>query len=117
MRSTRFITFAQVSVLVGVLIPTTLPAQTSSQQTTYRIETLNSLGRTIGGANSINNLGWASGTANKEGDLISHAALWIGGPMPIDLGSFGGPDSNSAIAWPVKNNNGLIVGISDTADN
>jgi probable HAF family extracellular repeat protein len=85
-------------------------------QTRYRIETLDALGGTAGAANSINNRGWASGTANQEGDVVSHAALWMNGPTPIDLGSFGGPDGNSAVAWPVENNDGLIVGISDTAD-
>jgi len=84
--------------------PATLVAQTS-----YRIETLGGLGGTIAGANSINNRGWASGTANEEGDIVSHAALWVGESAPIDLGSFGGPDGNSAVAWPIKNNNGLIV--------
>jgi probable HAF family extracellular repeat protein len=101
----------QIAVLVGALTPATAVAQTS-----YSIETLSAVGGTAGGANSINNRGWASGTANQEGDTVSHAALWVSGSTPIDLGSFGGPDGNSAVAWPVKNNNGVIVGISDTAD-
>jgi len=111
MAHTSLLTLGQISVLVGALAPATLVAQTS-----YKIETLNGLGGTVGGANSINSLGWASGTANKEGDIVSHAALWVTGSAPIDLGSFGGPDRDSAVAWPVKNNTGLIVGISDTAD-
>src|SRR5439155_1587461 len=32
----------------------------------------------------------------------------------VPLGNLGG--LNSAVAWPVKNNNGVIVGISETAD-
>jgi probable HAF family extracellular repeat protein len=111
MRQVSLPIIGQIAVLVGALTPATLGAQTS-----YSIETLEAFGGTAGQANSINNHGWASGTANQEGDAVSHAALWTSGATPIDLGSFGGPDGNSAVAWPVKNNNGLIVGISDTAD-
>jgi probable HAF family extracellular repeat protein len=93
------------------MIPSAIMAQTS-----YSVVTLDGLGGTASGANSINNRGWASGSANRVGDSVSHAALWIKGTDVIDLGSLGGPDSNSAVAWPVKNNIGLIVGISDTAD-
>jgi probable HAF family extracellular repeat protein len=78
---------------------------------------LDGLGGTAGSANSINDRGWASGAANLAGDTVSHAALWINAPNVIDLGSLGGPTSNSAVAWPVKNNIGLIVGISDTSEN
>jgi len=93
-----------------MLLPATLVAQTS-----YSVTVLDGLGGTAGGANSINNRGWATGAANQVGDTVSHAALWAGGPAVIDLGSLGGTSANSAIAWPVKANNGLIVGISDTA--
>jgi len=34
--------------------------------------------------------------------------------QPSPLGTLGG--ANSAVAWPVKSNNGVIVGISETAD-
>ena len=34
-----------------------------------------------------------------------HAVLWLDGSI-IDLGTLGGP--NSSVAWPVKNNRGLI---------
>ena len=111
MRQVSLPIVGQIAVLVGALTPAPVVAQTR-----YSIETLDALGGTAGAANSINNRGWASGTANQEGDAVSHAALWMGGATPIDRGSFGGPGGNSAVAWPVKNNNGLIVGISDTAD-
>jgi probable HAF family extracellular repeat protein len=84
---------------------------------TYSVTVLNGLGSGAGGAgaNSINDRGWVAGQANNETATISHAALWIGGPTPIDLGALGGANANSAVAWPVKANNGVIVGISDTA--
>src|SRR5439155_23854062 len=93
----------------------TIRPQTPLAQSKYRVLTLDGRGGTAGGANSINNRGWASGSANQPGDTVSHATLGAGGPSVIDLGSLGGATANSAVAWPVKANNGLIVGISDTA--
>jgi probable HAF family extracellular repeat protein len=110
MRRSRLLKSGPAAVLVAALAPAPLVAETR-----YRIETLSGLGGAAG-ANSINNSGSATGTANQAGDAVSHAALWVRGSAPIDLGSFGGPDGNSAVAWPVKNNNGLVVGISDTAE-
>jgi len=85
-------------------------------QTKYKVVTLSTLGGLNGQANSLNNLGWATGLADFNGDQVGHAALWIDKFGPIDLGSLGGPNFNSAVAWPVKNNRGVISGISDTAD-
>ncbi len=99
--------FALFSVLI---IPFSVAAQT------YNVVKLDGLGGGAG-ANSINDRGWVAGQANKAGDNVSHAALWVGGSTPIDLGTLGGPDTDSAVSWPVKSNNGLIVGISDTNDN
>lgn len=63
-------------------------------------------------AASINNVGWIAGNALQAGNTNEHAELWVG--TPIDLGTLGG--ANSAVAWPNKNNWGLIAGISETAD-
>jgi probable HAF family extracellular repeat protein len=63
-------------------------------------------------AASINNIGWIAGNALQPGNANEHAELWVG--TPIDLGTLGG--ANSAVAWPNKNNRGLIAGISETAD-
>jgi probable HAF family extracellular repeat protein len=98
------------TLILAFIIPAGLSAQT------YSVVTLEGLGGGAG-ANSINDRGWVAGQANKAGDNVSHAALWVGGTAPIDLGSLGGPDTNSAVAWPVKSNNGLVVGISDTNEN
>jgi probable HAF family extracellular repeat protein len=96
-----------VSLMATLMFPFGLVAQT------YNVVTLDGLGGAAG-ANSINDRAQVVGQANKVGDNVSRAALWTGGPTPIDLGSLGGPNTNSASAWPVKSNNGLIVGISDT---
>jgi probable HAF family extracellular repeat protein len=96
-----------VSLVISVLVPATLRAQT------YQVQTLNGLGGGAG-ANSINNRGQILGFANNSSNTVSHAALWKDGSTPIDLGAFGGPNTNSTVAFPVKSNSGLIVGISDT---
>ena len=91
------------------------PAQGASKKAPvhYRVVRLDTLGGMAGAGISINNKGWVTGLANLAGDQTAHAALWRGGP-PIDLGTLGGP--NSALAFPSKSENGLIVGISETAD-
>lgn len=90
-----------------LIFPVALAAQT------YNVVKLDGLGGDAG-ANGINDRGYVMGQANKEGNNVSRAVLWIRGSSPIDLGTLGGPDTNSAVAWPVKSNTGLIVGISDT---
>jgi len=92
------------------------PVQLTSQsaQTMYKIVPLDTLGGVSGGGSGINNRGWVTGFADQPGDNVSHAALWVGAPQVIDLGALGGPGFNSAVAWPVKSNNGVVVGISDT---
>jgi uncharacterized membrane protein len=104
-RNTRWIDAAVI--WAAQALPMDLAAET------YDVTTLQGLGG-VAGANSINDRGWVAGQANKQGDAVSRAALWVGGPVPMDLGSLGGPDTNSAVAWPVKSNGGVIVGISDT---
>ncbi len=78
----------------------------------YSVTNLPSLGGTTSRGNSINNRGWVAGYSNLAGNLSRHAALWLDG-VAIDLGTLGGP--NSSVAWPVKNNSGLLAGISQTA--
>ena len=79
----------------------------------YVVVRLDTLGGTAGGGNSINNRGWVTGVANFADNQSAHATLWRKGET-IDLGTLGGP--NSAVAWPVKNNNGDIVGIAETGE-
>ena len=91
------------------------PVRVASQstQTVYKIIPLPTLGGVTGAGNGINNRGWIAGSANQAGDAVSHAAVWAGSQI-TDLGALGGPSFNSAVAWPNKANNGVIVGISDT---
>jgi probable HAF family extracellular repeat protein len=80
-------------------------------QSHYRVQTPGELGGTSASANGISDRGWITGAANLPGDATSMATLWLNGTA-IPLGTLeNGP--NSAVAWPVKNNNGIIVGISE----
>jgi probable HAF family extracellular repeat protein len=84
--------------------------------TRYRVSSLDSLGGTSSGANSINDRCWVAGYSRLAGDQTRHAALWL--PRQhhtiLDLGTLGGP--NSSVTWNVKNTEGIIVGISQTAN-
>lgn len=81
-------------------------------QAQYRVRTLPSLGGTTSAGNSINDRGWIAGNSNRRGDHTEHASLWRGGKV-LDLGTLGGP--NSDVQWPVKNDRGLVAGISQTS--
>jgi probable HAF family extracellular repeat protein len=97
-----------ITLLIAMAGPRRLVAQSN-----YSVVELGELGGSSGGANGINDRGWITGADNLPGDLMSMATLWVNGST-VPLGTLGGP--NSAVAWPVKNNNGVIVGISETAD-
>src|SRR5213075_2150981 len=93
-------------------------AQTQAQaqskpKTQYQVSNLPGLGGTSSGGNSINNQTWVAGYSRLAGDQTRHAALWRSGLLS-DLGTLGGP--NSSVTWNVKNTEGVIVGISQTAD-
>jgi len=85
-------------------------------RTQYRVSNLDALGGTSSGGNSINNRSWVAGYSRLTGDPSRHATLWRNRQQHalLDLGTLGGP--NSSIAWNVKNTEGIIVGISQTAD-
>src|SRR5215203_2258433 len=78
----------------------------------YEVSSLDSLGGTRSAGSSINNRSWVAGYSNLPNDKRRHATLWRFGSI-TDLGTLGGP--NSSVTWNVKNNRGIIVGISQTA--
>ena len=79
---------------------------------TYAVQELGTLGGGYGVGTSINNTPWVAGQSTvPSGDL--HAGLWRFGSI-TDLGTFGGPGTNSAVLWPVKNEQGAISGIAET---
>lgn len=89
-----------------------LPAG-SATTSQYSVTALNPIAGSSAGANSINNENWASGTSSLSSSPYIHAALWENVGTATDLGTLGGP--NSGVEWPVKNDRGLISGISETA--
>lgn len=79
----------------------------------FQIEKLN--GGSGGGdsrGQSINLWGTVAGFSNGT-DGTRHAAMWRRGSF-IDLGTLGGPNSN--VQWPGLNDLGMVVGISETAE-
>jgi len=86
--------------------------EATKAKTQYQVSTLPGLGGTSNGGNSINDQSWAAGYARLP-NRDRHAALWRSGLL-TDLGTLGGP--NSSVTWNVKNTQGIIVGISQTAD-
>src|SRR5437660_10480645 len=105
----RILTFVTaITLFVAMAVPARLAAQSS-----YSVVELGELGGTAGSANGINERGWITGTDNLPGDLTTVATLCVNGST-VTLGNLG--RSNSAVALPVKSNNGVIVGISETAD-
>jgi probable HAF family extracellular repeat protein len=86
-------------------------AQTTVAQQ-YQLTFLDDLGGNSRG-NSINNRGWIAGFSLFQGNPKRHATLWRDGSI-LDLGTLGSPDRNSNVTWPVKNNRGIIAGISQT---
>ncbi|MGB9475117.1 MAG: hypothetical protein WCE87_08615, partial [Candidatus Udaeobacter sp.] len=85
-------------------------------RTQYYVSNLDSLGGTSSAGNSINNRSWVAGYSRLTGDQSRHAALWRNRQHHslLDLATLGGP--NSSVTWNVKNTDGIIVGISQTAD-
>jgi probable HAF family extracellular repeat protein len=78
----------------------------------YRVVNLGTLGGSSSFGNTINNLGWAMGSANLAGNTTEHATLWVYG-LKLDLGTLGGP--NSDVIFPNRNDRGEIVGIAETS--
>src|SRR4029077_4714962 len=78
----------------------------------YQVSTLPDFGGTSSGGNSINDQSWAAGYSRFP-NRNRHATLWRNSLL-TDLGTLGGP--NSSVTWNVKNTQGIIVGISQTAD-
>jgi probable HAF family extracellular repeat protein len=79
----------------------------------YQVSNLPTLGGTSSAGNSINNQSWVAGYSRLTDNQSRHAALWRDGSL-LDLGTLGGP--NSSVTWNVNNTEGVIVGISQTAD-
>lgn len=97
----------------AVLSFAALPAQAQDQppQPAYLVFDTGTLGGTFAFGSGINNVGWVAGGSNNSAGAL-HAAESIPGNV-VDLGTLGG--TNSAVEWPIKNDYGVVVGISQGA--
>ena len=102
---------AALVIAMGMASGGTPNLQAASGQ--YTVVELATLGGTVGAAFSINDKGWVAGAANLPGDQQEHAALWVNGVV-TDLRTLGGP--NSAVGFPAKNSQGVLVGFSQNDD-
>jgi probable HAF family extracellular repeat protein len=103
-----------IAICFGVALTATHAQNPGATRTKsqYLVSTLPDFGGTSSGGNSINDLSWVSGYSRLP-NRNRHAALWRSSLL-TDLGTLGGP--NSSVTWNVKNTQGIIVGISQTAD-
>jgi probable HAF family extracellular repeat protein len=106
--------FTAATLFMMIASTRSLQAQVEQKKQPPKYYVFN-LGSPLGGVPEpvgINDLGWISGGANLASNTSVHAALWVG--VPIDLGTFGGPNSN--VAWPNHSTKGEIAGIAETPD-
>jgi uncharacterized membrane protein len=103
-----------IAVCCGAILAPVLaqrPVQAKAR-TQYQVSNLPDFGGTSSGGNSINDQSWAAGYSRFP-NRNRHATLWRNSVL-TDLGTLGGP--NSSVTWNVKNTQGILVGISQTAD-
>src|SRR5437762_7908373 len=115
MSTQKRISYLLLTFLIGACCFGAALAQTQAKtkpKVQYHVSTLASLDGTSSGGNSINDQSWVSGYSRLS-DRNRHATLWRNSLL-TDLGTLGGP--NSSVTWGVKNTQGIIVGISQTAD-
>jgi probable HAF family extracellular repeat protein len=103
------------TIILALLAGTSLSVHAGNAHDTpryrvYNLPSLSTAGPSEG--NSINNLGLAAGTSTVVSGA-THATAWLLGTA-YDLKTLGG--ASSAVLWPVKNDLGLIAGISRTSD-
>lgn len=108
--------FIATTIIVTLSAAPSLAGQaqeSSKEPVPYSVRNLGTLGGILGSsAHSINDQGRIAGVANLAGDTEEHATLWQDGVV-TDLGTLGGDNSN--VDFPVKNNDGLVVGFAQTS--
>ena len=79
----------------------------------YTITYLDNLNGSRNRAAGISNSGLIAGFVNRPGNATRVAAFWRNESLDT-LGTLGGP--NSIVQWPGISNNGIVAGITETAD-
>jgi probable HAF family extracellular repeat protein len=106
-----------IAAVCGCSVETDLAAPSSAEAVlavtaTYQFAKLPSLGGTLSRGMAISDPGLVAGWSNRA-DGSRHAALWKNGVI-TDLLTLGGP--SSTVAWPGLNGQGMVAGISQTAE-
>lgn len=113
-RPTARVLLSMLLLVTGLAVLSgTAAGSTQGNADTYYVQNLESLGGSTSAGIGINNRGFVTGYSYLPGDEVTRATLWLHG-LKINLGTLGGP--NSSVVWPVKNNSGLVVGISETEE-
>jgi probable HAF family extracellular repeat protein len=82
-------------------------------QTSYRVISLGDpAGGPVSQGTTNNQPGWVAGWS-LQSDATMQAELWAHGSAK-NLGTLGSPTLNSSVAWPNRNDQGVVVGISET---
>jgi probable HAF family extracellular repeat protein len=108
-RASQILFIILIAVSSGAAMAQTQP---NAKKVQYQVSNLDTLGGTSSGGNSINDQSSVAGYSRLPDNQSRHATLWQNGSI-TDLGTLGGP--NSSVTWNVKNTEGIIVGISQTA--
>jgi probable HAF family extracellular repeat protein len=97
-----------------LLVASIAQPQLAQNPPAYEVRYLPGLGGTHSRGNSINNDGWIAGYSHLDASY-RHATLWLN-DEPVDIGVLGSKNKpkNSNVVWPVKNTQGVLVGISQT---
>ena len=103
------------SAIGAAAIPSALAQKGTMRTVTYEVTALpNPLGGTYAQGTSINGKGQIAGFATYPGNAVMHAILWQKKQSPIDMGTLGG--SNSAVAWPNRNDHGAFAVVAETSE-
>jgi probable HAF family extracellular repeat protein len=81
----------------------------------YVVTHLEALGTASSRGNGISNRGLVAGFSHPGQGEVVRATLWRDGVVH-DLGTLGGDDSNSSVAWAGVNEQGWVVGITETGE-
>lgn len=107
----RALSFIPLLVAVSTTVRTSAQSQDRNGRPRYSLSILGTLGGCCGIGHGINHAGTIAGAAVPSNNAELHAAIWKRGTIS-DLGTLGGPNSNTAEAQ-VINDSDMVAGFSD----
>jgi probable HAF family extracellular repeat protein len=116
MKSRFLMSFSAITLFAALAMPLRLAAQNEQQPRhelpRYIVKDLGTLGGTTGQGRGINNKDWVGGIGLVRHDTALHAFFQKNG-LKIDLGTLGGPNSNT-FSKPTMH--GEVVGAAETSN-